>query len=46
MITNQCRFIDCDKLAILVGDITSGGGCVCLGQGVCGKPGTALENVS
>ena len=37
IIISQCRFIDSNKCATLVGDGNSGGGCVCfLGKGYIG----------
>ena len=52
----QCRFINCNKYATLIGDVDNGGGCVCAGSGVCKKllyfplfccePKTFLKNKS
>ena len=54
LITCQCRFINCNKCTILVGDVENGGGCVwgreCLGNlctnlcQFCCELKTALKN--
>ena len=33
----QCRLVNCNKCTTVVQEIDSGGGCACVGTGICGN---------